>query len=74
MQTATSAQAENLGAGSIEHLSFAVTDRATLDAMRDELVSLHVDVSEVFEEAVSYNVRLRDPDGLIIELTAPKPR
>jgi glyoxylase I family protein len=74
MQTATPAQAEGLGAVSIEHLSFAVADRATLDAMRSELLSLGIDVGEVFEEAISYNARLRDPDGLILELTAPKPR
>ena len=74
MQTATPAQAENLNAGSIEHLSFAVADRVTLDAMCAELRSRGVDVSEVFEEAVSYNARLRDPDGLVLELTAPKPR
>ena len=74
MQTATPAEAERLGAGSIEHLSFAVADRATLDTMRAGLLSRGIDVSEVFEEAVSYNARLRDPDGLILELTTPKPR
>jgi glyoxylase I family protein len=74
MQTATPAQAASLGAGSIEHLSFAVSDRGSLDSMRVELLSRGIDVSEVFEEAVSYNVRLRDPDGLVLELTAPKAR
>jgi catechol 2,3-dioxygenase-like lactoylglutathione lyase family enzyme len=74
MQTATPAQAETLGAEAIEHLSFAVADRAALDAMRADLLAHGVDVGEVFEEAVSYNARLRDPDGLVLELTAPKPR
>jgi hypothetical protein len=74
MQTATPAQAENLGGESIEHLSFAVADRAALDAMRDDLVARGIDVGDVFEEAVSYNARLCDPDGLVLELTAPKPR
>jgi hypothetical protein len=27
----------------------------------------------VFEEAVSYNVRIIDPDGLVLELGAPRP-
>jgi catechol 2,3-dioxygenase-like lactoylglutathione lyase family enzyme len=74
MQTATPAQAENLGGESIEHLSFAVADRDTLDDMRKDLLAQGVDVGEVFEEAVSWNVRLRDPDGLVLELSAPKPR
>lgn len=56
----------------IEHLSFAVPDRAALEEMRADLVSRGFPVGEVFEEAVSHNVRLSDPDGLVIELTAPK--
>jgi catechol 2,3-dioxygenase-like lactoylglutathione lyase family enzyme len=72
MQTATPEQAKALGATAVEHLSFAVADRAALDAMRADLLAQGIDVGEVFEEAVSYNARLRDPDGLVLELTAPK--
>jgi catechol 2,3-dioxygenase-like lactoylglutathione lyase family enzyme len=72
MQTATPEQAATLGSTAVEHLSFAVADRAELDAMRTELLARGIEVGEVFEEAVSYNARLRDPDGLVLELSAPK--
>jgi glyoxylase I family protein len=74
MQTASPGQAERLGAEAIDHLSFAVADRSALDELRGDLVARGIDVGEVFEEAISYNARLRDPDGLVLELTAPKPR
>jgi glyoxylase I family protein len=74
MQTATPAQAESLGSEAIEHISFAVADRDTLEDMRKDLLARGVDIGEIFEEAVSFNARLRDPDGLTLELTAPKPR
>jgi hypothetical protein len=63
-----------LGAEAIDHLSFAVADRSALDELRGDLLARGIDVGEVFEEAISYNARLRDPDGLVLELTAPKPR
>ncbi|HLY82317.1 MAG TPA: VOC family protein [Acidimicrobiales bacterium] len=72
MQTATPDQARRLGATSIDHLSFSVPDRATLDQMRAELSAGGVDVGDVFEEAVSYNARITDPDGLVLELSAPR--
>ena len=72
LQTATSDEAAALGATAIEHLAFAVTDRETLEDLRADLHARGVAVGDVFEEAVSYNVRLRDPDGLMLELTAPK--
>jgi hypothetical protein len=30
-------------------------------------------VDEIFEEAASFNARLRDPDGLVLEVSAPTP-
>ena len=72
MQTATPEQAHALHATAIDHLSFSVNDRATLDQMRAELLARGVEIGEVFEEATSYNARIRDPDGLVLELTAPK--
>jgi catechol 2,3-dioxygenase-like lactoylglutathione lyase family enzyme len=73
MQTATPEQASDLRATTIDHLSFAVADRPTLDAMRTVLLARGIAIGEVFEEAVSYNARIRDPDGLVLELSAPKP-
>jgi len=72
LQTATTDEASRLASTAVEHLSFAVADRAALDRLRAGLVARAVAVGEVFEEAVSWNVRLRDPDGLALELTAPK--
>jgi catechol-2,3-dioxygenase len=72
MQTATPDQARDLRATAIDHLSFSLPDRAALDTTRDAIIARGIDVGEVFEEAVSYNARLRDPDGLVVELTAPK--
>ena len=72
MQTATAEQAAALHTTGIDHLSFAVEDRETLDRMRAELLARGIVVGEVFEEAVSYNARIADPDGLVLELSAPK--
>lgn len=74
LQTATADELVGLGASAIEHLSFGVADLATLRGMRADLVARAVDVGDIFEEAASHNLRLRDPDGLALELTAPKPR
>jgi hypothetical protein len=49
-----------------------VSDRATLDAMHDDLRTRGFVVSDIFEEATSFNAKLSDPDGLVIELTTPK--
>ncbi len=72
MQTAAPEQVPRLSSTAIDHLSFAVADRATLDRVRTELLGRGVEIGAVFEEAVSYNLRVRDPDGLMLELTAPK--
>ena len=73
MQTATPEQARTLDVTAIDHLSFSVSDRATLDQMRTDLMARGIEVGDVFEEAVSYNARIHDPDGLVIELSARKP-
>ena len=72
MQTATPDQARALHATAIDHLSFGVADRATLDQMRADLLARGIDVGDVFEEVVSFNARIRDPDGLVLELSAPE--
>jgi glyoxylase I family protein len=72
MQTATPEQASALHATAIDHLSFAVADRASLDQIRHDLLARGIAIGDVFEEAVSYNARIHDPDGLVLELSAPK--
>jgi glyoxylase I family protein len=73
MQTATPEQAEHLGAPAIDHLSFSVADRETLDGMRAKLCANGIEVSDILEEVQSYNVQIVDPNGLVLELSAPKP-
>jgi glyoxylase I family protein len=72
VQTATGEQAAGLSSSAIDHLAFAVAGRPELEALRDRLLAAGLDVGPVFDEAVSHNVRLRDPDGLVVELTAPR--
>ncbi len=61
-------------AAMVDHVSFAVDSHAELLAHRDAALSDGLDVGSVIEEAASWNVRLCDPDGLRVELTAAKPR
>ncbi len=72
MQTATPEQAEQLGATAIDHLSFSVADQATLERMRDELTDGGIKVGDIREEPTTYNVQITDPNGLVLELSAPK--
>ncbi len=58
----------------IDHLSFAVDDPGDLESRRVELLAQGFDVGEIFDEVASANLRLRDPDGLTVELTAPHRR
>lgn len=70
MQTAS--VANERGAPMIEHVSFAVADRDDLERHRDEIVAAGIAASDMIEEAASWNIRFRDPDGLVVELTAAK--
>lgn len=74
MQVATEVQLPGLASSAVDHLSFALADRGALESWRDGLVASGIEVGEIFDEAVSHNVRLRDPDGLVLELTAPRAR
>jgi catechol-2,3-dioxygenase len=73
MQTATAEQLTRLPPTGIDHLSFAVADLATLEQHRAELAAVGIAVGTIFEEVASHNVRVVDPDGLVVEITAPKP-
>ncbi len=72
LQTATEDERVGLGSSAIEHLSFRVADLPALQQRHAELLEREVAVGEIFEEIASHNLRLRDPDGLVLELTAPK--
>jgi catechol 2,3-dioxygenase-like lactoylglutathione lyase family enzyme len=68
MQTA----ARDGDGSTIDHLAFTVADRDTLERLRADLVARGIDAGELFDEQASHNMRLVDPDGLVLELTAPK--
>jgi catechol 2,3-dioxygenase-like lactoylglutathione lyase family enzyme len=70
MQTPSSA--DEHGARMIEHLSFAVEDLEDLERHRAAIVATGIEAGELIEEAASWNIRFRDPDGLAVELTAAK--
>ena len=58
----------------IDHVSFSVGSLAELEKWRIELLSRGYEVTDIFEEQVSFNARVVDPDGLRVEVTAAKPR
>ncbi|WP_436775279.1 VOC family protein [Yinghuangia sp. YIM S09857] len=72
MQTAAPGDPSGTATPGIDHLSFAVADLPALEHLRTDLAARGHEVGEIFEEAVSHNLRLADPDGLVLELTAPK--
>lgn len=58
----------------IDHVSFGVGSVEELEQWRIDLLGKGFAVTEIFEEQVSFNARVTDPDGLRVEVTAPKPR
>lgn len=62
-----------VGRGSTHHLALAIADREELEAWREHLQQRGVPVTEVLERGGLASLYLRDPDGHILELTAPGP-
>ena len=60
--------------GALDHLAFAVSDGATLEAWADHLTAVGIDHSGVVPENGNPSLQLRDPDGTAVELVAPRPR
>jgi catechol 2,3-dioxygenase-like lactoylglutathione lyase family enzyme len=58
------------GRGPIDHYAIAVPDRATLDAMRDRLVSAGAEIGEVQRLGDVWSLFFRDPDGMELEVCA----
>jgi catechol-2,3-dioxygenase len=58
---------------SLDHLAFAVTDGVALRAWADHLTKIGVDHPGVMIENDNPSLQLRDPDGVAIELVAPRP-
>jgi glyoxylase I family protein len=58
----------------LDHLSFAVADRAELEAWVARLDALGIAHSPVQDEGYAHQVTFRDPDGIALELSARVPR
>lgn len=56
----------------LDHVSFAVADRAELDRAVEVLDSLGAPHEEVKDAGAMYLLEFRDPDGIALELTAMK--
>lgn len=56
----------------LDHLAFAVRDKADLDAAARHLDDLGIDHEPVKDIGVLYILEFRDPDNIALELTAPK--
>jgi catechol 2,3-dioxygenase-like lactoylglutathione lyase family enzyme len=59
------------GTGATHHLALAVGSPEEVAAWRDYLRSREIPTTEVFDRGGLSSVYLRDPDGHILELTAP---
>ena len=63
------------GAGDrLDHVAFAVPDRATLDTWVDHLDELGIEHPGVIDELGNHSLQLVDPDGIHVELVAPPDR
>jgi len=56
----------------VDHLAFAVPDGESLRAWADHLTKVGVDHPGIVLENGRPSLQLRDPDGIAIELVAPK--
>jgi glyoxylase I family protein len=57
----------------LDHVSFAVADRAELEAWVAKLDELGIAHSHVQDERYAYQVTFRDPDGIALEFSARIP-
>ena len=58
--------------GSLDHLAFAVPDGDALDEWAGHLTRIGIDHPGVVLENGNPSLQLRDPDGVAIELVAPR--
>lgn len=60
--------------GPLDHIAFAVPDRATLQDWADHLTTCGIEHPGIVLELGKPSLQLRDPDGTSIELVAPPAR
>ena len=58
----------------LDHVAFAVPDRATLDTWVEHLDRLGIAHPGVVDELGNHSLQLVDPDGINVELVAPPAR
>ncbi len=58
----------------LDHVAFAVADRATLDTWVDHLDELGIELPGVIDALGNHSLPLVDPDGIPVELVAPPAR
>jgi len=61
-----------VGAGSTHHIALGVGSAEEQVAWRDHLRSRGVPCTEVLERELSRSIYVRDPDGHILEIAAPR--
>jgi glyoxylase I family protein len=70
----TSGDAPEPGQGRLDHVAFSVPDEKALRSWADHLTDVGVDHPGIVLENGNPSLQLRDPDGIAIELVAPRPR
>lgn len=55
----------------LDHVAFAVADRAALASWKDRLAQLEIPVDEIKDAHYGSGLSFKDPDGLALELFCP---
>jgi catechol-2,3-dioxygenase len=58
--------------GELDHIAFGVGDRVALASWGDHLTAAGIEHSGLVESGEGISIHLTDPDGLNVELLAPK--
>lgn len=58
------------GRGPIDHFGLAVDSRATLEGLRDRMVSAGAEIGEIQRLGGEWSLFFRDPDGMELEVCA----
>ena len=59
------------GRGAIDHFGIGVTDKATLEQVRDRLDAAGADIGEIQQLGSEWSLFFRDVDGMELEVCAP---
>jgi glyoxalase family protein len=62
-----------IGAGSVHHIAFRVSDDASQRAWRQELLKLSLDVTPVLDRTYFHSIYFREPGGVLFEIATDAP-